>query len=149
MADLDFCDSMVGGPTSTFLKNTGLIIDLAVGVSSPADLAGGVTVGVVLSAIAEVESSADIAEVASSADLAGDVTVSVTSSAVAEVASLADIADVASWADLAEVASSADFAEVVSSADLARDVTVGVTSSADPACVVTAGVAFHKRSGGF
>ena len=95
VADLDICDYVVGGPTSTCLKSAGVIVDLAggvtVGVSSPADLAGditvvvsstadlagGVTVGVVLSAVAEVPSSADIAEVAS--DVAGDVTVGVTS----------------------------------------------------------------------
>ena len=125
VADLDFCDSVVPGRPCW---------GVAVGVSSPAELAGGVTVGVVLSAIAEVASSADIAEVASSADLAevasspdlaGDVTVGVMSSAIAEVASLADLA------------------EVASSADLARDVTISVTSLADPARVVTAGVAFQ------
>ena len=37
--------------------------DVTVGVSTPADLHGGVTVGVATSAIAEVSSSADIAEV--------------------------------------------------------------------------------------
>ena len=135
VADLNFCGSVVGGPTSTFLKNTGLIVDLAgdviVGVSSPADLAGDVTVGVssladlagdvavgvssladlvgvVPSAVAEVASSVNIAEVASSADLARNVTVGVILSAVTEVASLVNIAEVASSADLAEVASSAD-----------------------------------------
>ena len=120
----DFCDSVVGGPTSTFLKNTGLIVcfagdvtvgvsfpptllesgDVTVGVSSPADLGGDVAVGV-----------------STPADLAGGVTIGVVPSAVAEVASSADIA---------EVASSADIAEVASSTNLAGDVTVGVTSSA-------------------
>ena len=52
-------------------------------VSSPADLAGGVTFGVAPSADAEVASSANLAEVASSAD-------------IAEVALSADIAEVAS-----------------------------------------------------
>ena len=126
MADLGFCDAVVGGPTSTYLQNTGLLVDLAgdvttsvsspadlagdvaVGVSSPANLAGSITFRVVLSVVAEVASSADIAEVVSSTDLA----------------------EVASSADLAEVASSADLAKVASSADLARDVTVSVTSSA-------------------
>ena len=59
------CDSVVGGPTSTF----------AVGVTSmatPADLAGGVTVRVATPAIAGV---------ASLADLAGGVTVRVASQA--------------------------------------------------------------------
>ena len=88
MTDLNFCNSVVGGPTSTPLKSAGLIVDLAgdvtvgvsslaelagdftVGVSSPADLAGSVNVGVAPSAVAEV---------ASSADLSGDVTVGVTS----------------------------------------------------------------------
>ena len=50
VADLDFCDSVVGGPTSTFLSSADGIVDLAgdvtVGVSSPADLAGVVTVTV-------------------------------------------------------------------------------------------------------
>ena len=62
--------------------------DVTVSVSSPADIAGGVTVGVVLSVFAEMASSADLAEVSSSADLA-------------EVASSADLADVASSANLA------------------------------------------------
>ena len=39
VADLDFCDSVVGGPTSTCLKNTWLVVDLA----------GGVTVGMEIS----------------------------------------------------------------------------------------------------
>ena len=157
VADLNFCNSVVGGPTSTPLKSAGLIVDLAedvtVGVSSPADLAGSVTVGVLFpaylaggvgaapSAVAEVVSSSNIAEVvhsaalaelASSADLAGDVTASVASSAISEVASSADITEVSSSADLDEVASSADLAEVESSADLTGDVTVGVASLADP-----------------
>ena len=42
VADLDFCDSVVGGPTSTFQRSDDMIVDLAgdvtVGVSSPADL---------------------------------------------------------------------------------------------------------------
>ena len=50
VANLDFCDSVVRGPTSTFLKNTGLIVDLAgcvtVGVTSSADFTKVVTVGV-------------------------------------------------------------------------------------------------------
>ena len=89
VADLDFRDSVVGGPTSTFLSSADGIVDLAgdvtvgvsssadlagdvtVGVSSPADLAGGVTVGVTPSTVAEVASSADLAEVASSSTLLG------------------------------------------------------------------------------
>ena len=96
-------------------------------MSATADLAGGVTVEVVPSTVAEVASSAVIAEAVSSADLAGDITVGVTSSAVAGVASPADIAEVVSLAEIAEVASLADLAEVASSGY----VTVGVTSSAD------------------
>ena len=87
VADLDFCESVVGGPTSTFLRSADMIIylagDVTVGVSSPADLAGDVTIG--------VSSTADLAGgvtvgVASLADLAGNFTVSVTS--------LADLASV-------------------------------------------------------
>ena len=101
--------------------------DATVGVSFPADLAGGVTVGVAPSTVAEVASSAVIAEAASSADLAAYVTVGVASLAyLAEVASLADMAEVASLADHAEVASSADIAEVASSAKLAGYVTIGM-----------------------
>ena len=84
MADLNFCNYVVGGPTSAPLKSTGLIVDLAgnvtVGVSFPAHLAGGVTVGTAPSAVAEVAPSADLAEVVSSIDLAGDVTTGVASS---------------------------------------------------------------------
>ena len=73
VADLDICDSVVGGPTSTFLRSADMIVDLAgdvtVIVSSPADLAGDVTVGVTSSAVAEVASSADLVEVAYSASL--------------------------------------------------------------------------------
>ena len=78
VADINFCNSVVGGPTSTFLKNTGLIVDLAgdvtVGVSSPVELAGDVTAG--------VSSPADLAVdvtvgVSSPADLAGGVTIRV------------------------------------------------------------------------
>ena len=50
MADLNFCNYVDGGPTSTLLKSTGLIVDLVgdvtVGVLSLADLAGNVTVSV-------------------------------------------------------------------------------------------------------
>ena len=64
VVDLTFCNSVVGGPTSTLLKSTGWIVDLAgdvtIGVSSLAELAGDVTVGV-----------------SSPADLAGNVTVGV------------------------------------------------------------------------
>ena len=64
LADFNFCNSVVGGPTSMLLKSNGLIVDLAgdvtVGVSSLAELAGDVTVGV-----------------SSPADLAGNVTVGV------------------------------------------------------------------------
>ena len=101
VANLDFCESVVGGPTSTFLRSAEIIVDCAgdvtvgvsspgrpcwkrhrwcvvsgrpccitVGVSSPANLAGGVPVGVVPSAVAGVASPDDIAEVASSAYLA-------------------------------------------------------------------------------
>ena len=48
VADSDFCDSVVTRPTSTCLKNTGLIVDLTggvtVGVSFPDDLAGYIIV---------------------------------------------------------------------------------------------------------
>ena len=170
VTDLDFCDSVVGGPTSTFLKNTGLIVDLAggvtVGVSSPADLDGDVTIGV--SSPADLAGDIAVA-VTSPTDLNKNITIGVVLSAVAEVASSADIAEVASSADLAEVASSADLdltgdvtvgvmssavaeaasladlAEVASSADLAGDFTVGVTSLAGPASVVTGGVAFQEE----
>ena len=50
MADSKFRNTMIGGPTSTPMKIVGLIVDFAgdvtVGVSSPADLAEDVTVGV-------------------------------------------------------------------------------------------------------
>ena len=131
LANLDLCDSVVGGPTSTFLSSADGIVDLAgdvtVGVSSPADLAGGVTIGVAPSAVAEVASSAVIAKAVSSADLAADVTVGVAFLAVAGVASPADIAEVASLADLAGY------------------VTIGVISSADTVNVVTTGVAFQEK----
>ena len=45
LTDLDFCDSVVGGPTSTCLAEVASSADLAEVVSS-ADLAGDVTVGV-------------------------------------------------------------------------------------------------------
>ena len=68
VADLDFCDSVVRGPTSTFLRSADGIMDPAggvtVGVSSPADLAGDVAIGV-----------------SSPVDLAGGVTVCVSSPA--------------------------------------------------------------------
>ena len=81
-------------------------------MSSPVDLAGGITVGV-----------------SSPVDLAGGVTVGMAPSAVAGVVSpAADLAEVASSA-VAEVASSADLAEVASSADLVGDVNIGVVSS--------------------
>ena len=121
MADLNFCDSVVGGLTSAFLSGADGIVDLAgdvaVDVSSPADLAGdvgvsfrtdlagdftvksvvpsrpcwGVIIAVAPSAVAEVASSVDFAQAASSADFVGGVTVGVMSSAVSEVVSLADI----------------------------------------------------------
>ena len=60
VADLNFCNSVVGGPTSTFLKKTRLIVDftgdITVGVSPPADLAGDVTVGATPSAVPGVAS---------------------------------------------------------------------------------------------
>ena len=69
MADLDFCDYVVGGPTSTCLRSAGLIVYLAggitVGVSFPADLGADVTVSV-----------------SPLADLAGDITVGVSSPSV-------------------------------------------------------------------
>ena len=34
VADLDFCDSVVGGPTSTFLRSADVIVDLAGDVPS-------------------------------------------------------------------------------------------------------------------
>ena len=119
------------------------------GMASSAVLAGGVTVGVILLAIAGVAYLAD-AWVASLAELDGGVTVGVASPAVAGVASLAN-AGVASLADagvaslaiagvaslaVAGVASLADFAEVASSADIAGSVTVGVTFLADPVGIV-------------
>ena len=118
MAGVNYCDYMVGGPTSTFLSGADGIVDLAgdvtVSVSSLADHAEGVTVG--------VTSPAD-AGVACLADIAGGVTLG--------VASLAD-AGVLSPADLAEVASSSDFS---------WDITVGMLSPADLAGGVTVGVA--------
>ena len=51
VADLDLCDSVVGGQTSTFLRSVDGIVDFAgdvtIGVSSPADLAGDATVTLV------------------------------------------------------------------------------------------------------
>ena len=145
VAELDFCNSVIGGATSTFLSSTDGILDFAgdvtLVVSSPANLAGGITVGV----LSRVDLAGDVTLVVSSpADLAGDVTVGV--SPLADLAGDITIV-VSSQADLpvgvtvgvatsavAEVASSA-VAEVASSADLAGDVTVGVASS------TTAGVA--------
>ena len=170
VADLNFCKSVVGGPTSTPLKSTGLIVDLAgdvtidvsspaklaedvtVDVSSPADLAGNVTVGVsflveLAGGVTVSAGPSAVAEVASSADLAGDVTTSVACTAIAEVASTASIAEVASLADIAEVASSVVLTEVASSAEFAGDVTVGATSLADPAGDVTAGVVLRQNCG--
>ena len=47
LANLDLCNSVVGGPTSTFLSSADGIVALAgyvtTGALSPADLAGGVT----------------------------------------------------------------------------------------------------------
>ena len=63
VVQLNFCNSVIGGPTSAFHRCTDGIVDFAEDVilvlSSPADLAGDITVGV-----------------SSPADLAGDVTVS-------------------------------------------------------------------------
>ena len=164
---VNYCHSVVGGPTSAFLSGADGIVDLAgdvtvgvsspanlaggvtievtsladAGVASPADLAGGVTIEVTSPADAGVASPADLAEVASSADLAGDITIS--------VLSLADLAggvtiEVASPAD-AGVASPVDLAEVASSADLAGNVTVGVTFLSDPVSVVTDGMTFQEK----
>ena len=81
VAESKFCDTVVGGPTSTPLKIAGLTVylagDVTVGVASSSDLSGDATVG--------VASSADLAGdvsvgVVSSADLAGVVTAGVTSS---------------------------------------------------------------------
>ena len=49
VAELDFCNSVVGGPTSAFLSSTDgmsspAYLDMTIGVSSPVDLAGDVTV---------------------------------------------------------------------------------------------------------
>ena len=74
-------------------------------MASSDDLAGDVTVGMTSSAIAEVASSADIAEVASWTDFAGGVAIEMAPSAVAGVASPADLAEVASSADFAGGAS--------------------------------------------
>ena len=80
LANLNFCNSVVGGPTSTPLKSSGLIVDLAgdvtVRVSSPAELAGDVTVGV--SSPANLAGNVTVG-VLFLADLAGDVTVGVSS----------------------------------------------------------------------
>ena len=95
--------------------------DLAVGMSSPTDLAGDITVGV-----------------ASSADPASVVT--------AGVAFRAECGDnVVFPTDCVGVCNM--IAEVAPSADLARDVTVGVASLADAVGVVTVGVAFEERCG--
>ena len=124
VAGVNSCDSVVGGPTSTFLSSVDGIVDLAgditVSMSSSADLAGGVTVGVTYPADAGV---------ASPAYLAGGVTIG--------VAPLA----------YAGVASPADFAEVASSADLAGDITVGVLSVAKLAGGVTVREASPAHAG--
>ena len=129
---VDYCDSMVGEPSSAGLDSAVWFVDLAgavtVGVTSPADLAGGVTVGVTAPAVAGVASLA-VAGVASLADVgvASLADAGVTSLAVAGVASLAVVG----------VASLVDFAEVVPLADVAGDVAIGVTFLADPVGVVT------------
>ena len=74
-ADLD------GDATVVVVPSADLVGDVTVCVASSADLAEDTTVGVASSAIAEMASSADIAEVAFSADLAGDIAVGVPSSA--------------------------------------------------------------------
>ena len=145
VADLNFCNYVVGGPTSMFLKNTGFIVDLAgdvtVGVSSPVKLAGDVTIS--------VSSPVDLAGnitvgVSFPADLAGGVTVGVAPWAVAEVASSVDIAEVAPTADLAEVVSSTDLAGDVP-AGVASSAVTEVASSADIAEVVSSAVADLSR----
>ena len=94
MADLNSCDSVVGGPTSMPLKIAEMIVDLAgdvtVGVSSLADPAGDVTVGV--SSLADLAGDVTVG-VSSPADLAGGDTIGVAPSAVAEVACSADVFD--------------------------------------------------------
>ena len=123
VADSKFCDTFVGGPTSTPLKIAGLTIDLAgyvtVGVASSADHAGDITVG--------VASSTDLAgdvtvDVVPSADLAGDVTVGVASLADLD----GDVTDLAGDITVG-VASLADIAEVAPSVDYDGDVTAGAT----------------------
>ena len=94
-------------------------------MSSPADLAGNVGVGVSFAA-----------------DLAGGVAVGAAPSAVAEVASSADLArDVIAGCGILGRCWGGVFA------DFAGDVTVSVVSLADPASVVTAAVAFTQKCG--
>ena len=118
---------MVGGPASAFMSGVDGCVDfagdVAVGVASPAVLAGGVTIRV---------ASPAVAGVASLANLAGGVNIGVASPAFAGVAS-PTIAGVASTA----------VARVASLADLAGSVTIGVASLADAgaASLVDAGVA--------
>ena len=98
-------------------------------MSSPADLAGDVTIGV-----------------ASPADLATVVTVGEASSYVvtAGVAFREECGgNVVFPTDC--VCDYDEIAEVAPSANLAGKITVGVTSSADPASVVTVGVAFREK----
>ena len=118
VADLNFCNSVVGGPTSTPLNSAGLIVDLAgdvtVGVSSPAELAGDVTVGV--SSPANLAGYVTVC-VSFPADLAGDVTVGV--SFPAEIAGDVTVG-VSSPANLAGYVTVC----VSFPADLAGDVTI-------------------------
>ena len=119
-------------------------------MSSPANLAGGVTVGVAPSAVAEVVPSANLAEVASSADLAGDVTVGVTSLSDPASVVTAGVAFKEKCGNSALIPSDCvchynDIYEMAISADLTGDVVVGVTSLADPVSVVTPCVAFREE----
>ena len=128
-AGLDFCDSIIGRLTFTFLDGAG---DAAVGVVSL------IVAEVASSAVAEVASSPDAEVVFSAvAEVAPSAVAGVASSAVAEVASSA-VAEAMSSA-VAEAVSSA-VAKVASPADI-----VEVSSLVDSASVDTAGVAFWKE----
>ena len=158
---VDCHDFVVGRPTSASLGGADGCVDfsgdVAIGVTSPAVFAGGISIGVKSLAIAGVASPAvaGVASpadggVASLADLAGGVTVGVTSPADAGVAFLPD-ARVASLADLAGgvtvgVTSLAN-AGVASLADIPGGVTVGVASLADAGVVYLADLAGNVAGG--
>ena len=143
-------DSLVIGPTSTFLSSADGIVDLAdkgaastdeivevasdAGAASPAEIAE-------VAADAGAASPAEIAEVAADAGAASP-------TEFAEAASLADIAEAASLADIAEAASLADFAEVASSADDGVASLAAIAEAATLAAIasiVATGVAFQEK----